>query len=270
MNCFIETPKKDSGRVKLLAVYKTWVNLIDFIQADVYAVFEKDPAARSWFEVLTCYPGLQAVVAHRIVHILYHYRLFWLSRFLAHIARWLTGVEIHPGATLGRGIFIDHGMGVVIGETTIIGDGVVIYQGVTLGGTGKQKGKRHPTLGNNVVVGAGAKVLGDIDIGDNTRIGAGSVMLGSVPSNCTVVGVPGRVVYQDGKRINQFAHNQVPDPVANVLNTIIQRIENLEVELQQLSTEQQSRAIQLTLDPPYSSYQLKFQVLETFLEGSGI
>ncbi len=269
MNSLIGEPKKNSGTVKPPAVYKTWVNLIDFIRADVHAAFEKDPAARSWLEVLTCYPGLQAVACHRVAHILYHYRWFWLARFLAHIARWLTGVEIHPGATLGRRVFIDHGMGVVIGETAIIGEGVVIYQGVTFGGTGKQNSKRHPTLGNNVVVGAGAKVLGDIEIGNNTRIGAGSVILRSVPSDCTVVGVPGRVVYQAGKRIDPLAQNQMPDPVANVLRTLIQRMDNLEVELQQLCTKQ-SRSIQPTLDPPDPSYQLEFKVLEAFQDGSGI
>lgn len=215
-------------------MFKTWVYLIDTVQMDARAAFEKDPAARSWLEVLTCYPGLQAIVFYRVAHLLHRSRLYWPARFLAHIARWLTGVEIHPGATLGRGIFIDHGMGVVIGETAIVGDGALIYQGVTLGGTGKQKGKRHPTLGHNVVVGTGAKILGDIEIGDNTRIGAGSVVLRSVPSDCTVVGVPGRVVYQAGERIDPLAHGQVPDPVADVIRTLVRRVDELESELQQL------------------------------------
>jgi serine O-acetyltransferase len=266
MNHFIGTAKKDSDKIEPSAVYKSWGNLIDAICADFRTAFEKDPAARSWLEVLTCYPGLQALAAYRVAHILYnYYRLFWLARFLAHIARWLTGVEIHPGATLGRGLFIDHGMGVVIGETTIIGDGAVIYQEVTLGGTGKQKGKRHPTLGNNVVIGAGAKVLGNIDIGDNVRIGAGTVVLRSVPSNSTVVGIPGRVVSQSGKRIDQLADNEMPDPVLNVTRNIIQRMDNLEAEFKQLCIEY-SRPIQLTPD----LYQLKSNALEVFQHGSGI
>jgi serine O-acetyltransferase len=204
------------------------IQLLNAIRTDIYAAFDKDPAARSLLEVLTCYPGLQAIAIYRIAHLLHQHHFFWLARFLSHIARWLTGIEIHPGATLGAGIFIDHGMGVVIGETAIVGDGALIYQGVTLGGTGKQKGKRHPTLGNQVVVGAGALVLGDIEIGHNTRIGAGSVVLRSVPSDCTVVGVPGQVVNQSGVRINPLAHNQVPDPLANMLRHLTERLDALE------------------------------------------
>ncbi len=211
-----------------------WKQFIDLIQADIQAAFEKDPAARSLLEVLTCYPGLQAITIYRIAHLLHQRQFFWFARFLSHIARWLTGIEIHPGATLGAGVFIDHGMGVVIGETAIVGDGALIYQGVTLGGTGKQKGKRHPTLGNHVVIGAGALVLGDIEIGHNTRIGAGSVVLRSVPSDCTVVGIPGRVVYQSGERINPLAHNQVPDPIADLLRNLTERIDTLEDTLDSL------------------------------------
>lgn len=164
-------------------------------------VFAKDPAARSVWEVLTCYPGLQAVWAHRVARRLWHWKLRWCARYVSHVARFLTGIEIHPGATIGQGLFIDHGMGTVIGETTEIGDECTLYQGVTLGGTGKETGKRHPTLGNNVVVGVGASVLGSIIIGDNALIGAGSVVLKPVPPDCTVVGIPARVVREQGRRV---------------------------------------------------------------------
>ncbi|GBF81851.1 serine O-acetyltransferase [Aphanothece sacrum] len=203
-------------------------NLLNTIKADFEAIFAKDPSARSWFEVLTCYPGFQALLVYRIAHIFHQCQFYWLARFISYLARWLTCIEIHPGAKLGRGIFIDHGMGVVIGETAIIGDDVLIYQGVTLGGTGKQQGKRHPTLGNNVIVGAGAKVLGDIFIGDNTRIGAGSVTLCSVDNDCTVVGIPGRIVRRSGQKVDPLAHSQIPDPVADQIESLIQRIEQLE------------------------------------------
>ncbi|MEL6250272.1 MAG: serine O-acetyltransferase, partial [Cyanobacteria bacterium J06627_15] len=176
--------------------------MLDTLKADFQIIFERDPAARSRLEVLLCYPGLQALLLHRIANRLWQQNLPLIPRVLSHIARFLTGIEIHPGATIGQGVFIDHGMGVVIGETAILGDYVLIYQGVTLGGTGKETGKRHPTLGNNVIVGAGAKVLGNITIGNNVRIGAGSVVLRDVPSDCTVVGVPGRVVYRSGERVD--------------------------------------------------------------------
>ncbi|AGY59203.1 serine O-acetyltransferase [Gloeobacter kilaueensis] len=245
------------------AVYKALVHFGATIRDDFRAAFEKDPAARSWLEVVTCYPGLHAIAVHRVAHLLYQRRLFWLARLLSHLARWLTGIEIHPGATIGPGIFIDHGMGVVIGETAIVGRDALIYQGVTLGGTGKQKGKRHPTLGNDVVVGAGAKVLGDIEVGDNTRIGAGSVVLRSVPSDCTVVGVPGRVVYQAGERIDPLAHGQVPDPLADVIRTLVRRIDELETEIQQLRGDKDG-----TPAAPVCSIQSR--VLEDFLHGTGI
>lgn len=250
MNYLVELWKKKLTAVGLSAVWKTLVKPINCIRADVHAAFEKDPSARSWLEVLTCYPGLQAVAFHRVAHILYCHRFFWLSRFLAYISRWLTGVDIHPGAKIGLGIFIDHGMGVVIGETAIVGDGALIYQGVTLGGTGKEKGKRHPTLGNNVIIGAGAKVLGNIEIGHNTRLGAGSVILHSFPSDCTVVGVPGRIVYLAGERVNSLDHNEVPDALAKVVHQLVQRIDDLEEKLLQLSREQ-IKASQLALDMSY-------------------
>jgi serine O-acetyltransferase len=182
--------------------------------ADFRIIFERDPAARNWLEVLFCYPGLQALVFHRFAHWLYVLGIPFIPRLISQLARFLTGIEIHPGAVIGRSVFIDHGMGVVIGETAIVGDYALIYQGATLGGTGKEGGKRHPTLGENVVVGAGAKVLGNIQIGNSVRIGAGSVVLRDVPSDCTVVGVPGRIVYRSGVRVNPLEHGSLPDSEA--------------------------------------------------------
>ncbi len=170
--------------------------------ADFKIIFERDPAARNWLEVLFCYPGLQALLCHRFAHWLYQVGIPFIPRLISHLARFFTGIEIHPGAQIGQGVFIDHGMGVVIGETAIIGDYALIYQGVTLGGTGKESGKRHPTLGENVVVGAGSKVLGNIYLGNNVRVGAGSVVLRDIPADCTVVGVPGRLIYRAGRGWN--------------------------------------------------------------------
>jgi len=201
---------------------------------DFRIIFDRDPAARNWLEVLICYPGLQALVLHRLAHLLYCWRLPFIPRLISHLARFLTGIEIHPGASIGHGVFIDHGMGVVIGETAIVGNYALIYQGVTLGGTGKQSGKRHPTLGENVVVGAGAKVLGNLVIGDNVRIGAGSVVLRDVPSDCTVVGVPGRIVYRSGVRVNPLEHGSLPDSEAQVIRMLVDRIEALENQLTDL------------------------------------
>jgi serine O-acetyltransferase len=210
--------------------------------ADFKIIFERDPAARNWLEVILCYPGLQALALHRFSHKLYTLGLPLIPRLMSHIGRFLTGIEIHPGATIGKSVFIDHGMGVVIGETAIIGDYCLIYQGVTLGGTGKQGGKRHPTLGENVVVGAGAKVLGNIFIGHDVRIGAGSVVLKDVPADCTVVGIPGRVVYRAGEKVDPLDHSNLPDSEARVIRTLLDRIEQLEkqvIELQQQSLEKQ-------------------------------
>ncbi|WP_287239164.1 MULTISPECIES: serine O-acetyltransferase [unclassified Okeania] len=191
-------------------------------------IFERDPAARNWVEVLCCYPGLHALVLHRLAHWLHLQNISLIPRLISHLGRFLTGIEIHPGATIGRGVFIDHGMGVVIGETAIIGEYSLIYQGVTLGGTGKEIGKRHPTIGKNVVVGAGAKVLGNINIGDNVRIGAGSIVLNNVPSECTVVGIPGRIVSKSGERVGPLEHGQLPDTQATVTRALLDRIEQLE------------------------------------------
>jgi serine O-acetyltransferase len=209
--------------------------LFSTVKSDIRIIFEKDPAATNLVEVL-CYPGLHAVLSYRLSHWLLKKGVPMLPRLLSFWARFWTGIEIHPAARIGKSFFIDHGMGVVVGATAIIGDNVLMYQGVTLGGTGKQLGKRHPTLGNNVVVGAGAQVLGNIEIGNNVRIGAGSVVLHSVPSDCTVVGVPGRVVYQGGKRLDPLAHSQVPDPVADVIRDLIQRVDDLEQERRQAPT----------------------------------
>jgi serine O-acetyltransferase len=202
--------------------------------ADFRIIFDRDPAARNWLEVLLCYPGLQSLLLHRVAHWLYNLGIPFIPRFISHLGRFVTGIEIHPGAHIGQGVFIDHGMGVVIGETAIIGDYCLIYQGVTLGGTGKETGKRHPTLGENVVLGAGAKILGNILIGNNVRIGAGSVVLRDVPSDCTVVGVPGRVIYRSGVRVNPLEHGNLPDSEAAVIRTLVDRIEQLESELQEL------------------------------------
>ncbi|MFN9547639.1 MAG: serine O-acetyltransferase [Cyanobacteriota bacterium] len=202
--------------------------------ADLAMIRERDPAARSSLEILLCYPGFHALVIHRISHRLWRLRIPLLPRLLSQMGRLLTGVEIHPGAVIGHGVFIDHGMGVVIGETSVIGDNCLLYQGVTLGGTGKQEGKRHPTLRDNVVVGAGAKVLGAITVGSNTRIGAGSVVLRDVDADSTVVGVPGRVVHQSGVRIDPLAHSALPDAEARVIRNLMERIDQLESEVNRL------------------------------------
>ena len=201
------------------------------LKSDFAIIKERDPAARSVWEIILCYPGFQALVIHRISHRLWKYNLPILPRLISHITRFLTGVEIHPGARIGKGVFIDHGMGVVIGETSEIGDRCLLYQGVTLGGTGKESGKRHPTLEANVVVGAGAKVLGGIFVGTNTRIGAGSVVVKNVEANSTVVGIPGRVVHQSGVKINPLAHSALPDTEANVLRNLMERIDQLENDI---------------------------------------
>ncbi len=238
MNHLLATWTKQPNLTRQPFVWKTLVDLVNYIRADMHVAVEKDLAACSWLEVLTCYSGFQALVVHRVAHILYCHRFFWLSRFLAYIARWLTGVDIHPGAKIGLGIFIDHGTGVVIGETAVIGDGALIYHEVTLGGTGKEIGKRHPTLGNNVTIGAGAKVLGNIQIGHNTCIGAGSVIINSIPDDCIVVGIPGRVVYQAGERVNSLIPNQVPDALAKTVYKLVQRVDDLEEKLLDLGREQ--------------------------------
>ena len=208
--------------------------MINTIKSDIAIIKERDPAARGILEIFLCYPGFQAIFLHRFTHKLWNLKLPLIPRVLSQINRTITGIEIHPGARIGRKVFIDHGMGVVIGETAEIGDNCLLYQGVTLGGTGKNHGKRHPTLKENVVVGAGAKVLGSITVGANTRIGAGSVVVRSVQGNSTVVGIPGRVVHQSGVKINPLAHSALPDAEANVIRNLMDRIDTLENQLNRL------------------------------------
>ena len=213
--------------------------MFEHIKADIASVKERDPAARNAFEIILTYSGLHAVLAYRVSHWFYKHKLFTIARVISQTARFLTGIEIHPGAKIGKGFFIDHGMGVVIGETTEIGDNCLIYQGVTLGGTGKESGKRHPTLGNNVMVGAGARVLGPIRIGNNVKVAAGAVVLEPVPDNCTCVGVPARIVRRDGKRVRPSSacdldQIHIPDPVAQELCRQLGRIEKLEKQVSDL------------------------------------
>ncbi|MDD2433038.1 MAG: serine O-acetyltransferase [Clostridia bacterium] len=202
-----------------------------WLKKQVQVVFERDPAVKGVWEVVLCYPGFHAIILHRLAHKLYTKKWFLLARFISQVNRFITQIEIHPGAKIGKGFFIDHGAGVVIGETTEIGDNVTLYQGVTLGGTGKEKGKRHPTIGHNVVISAGAKVLGSFKVGDNVKIGAGSVVLKEVPPNSTVVGVPGRVVKREEKAVVDLEHNKLPDPILDVLSNLQQRVEELEAKL---------------------------------------
>lgn len=266
--------------------------MLSVLLADFRIIFDRDPAARNWLEVLFCYPGLQALLMHRFAHWLYQLGLPFVPRLISHLARFFTGIEIHPGAQIGRGVFIDHGMGVVIGETAIVGDYALIYQGVTLGGTGKECGKRHPTLGENVVVGAGAKVLGNLLIGNNVRIGAGSVVLRDVPSDCTVVGVPGRIVYRSGERVEPLEHGRLPDSEAQVIRALVDRIETLEQQVQSLQPaeprvlEPAIAAVLVStngtvsngkftvptawMPTPAANCRIRDRVIEEFLDGSGI
>ncbi|NJN21084.1 MAG: serine O-acetyltransferase [Leptolyngbya sp. RL_3_1] len=257
--------------------------MLGTLKTDFRIIFERDPAARSWLEVLFCYPGLQALLFHRFAHHLWSMGLPFIPRLISHGARFFTGIEIHPGAAIGQGVFIDHGMGVVIGETAIVGDYSLIYQGVTLGGTGKETGKRHPTLGDNVVVGAGAKVLGNIEIGNNVRIGAGSVVLRAVPSDCTVVGVPGRIVYRSGERVGPLEHGRLPDSEAQVIRALVDRIEALEQQVNRLktgspvtseseapTTDHRSGRDVATVGSATDRCHLSDRVIEEFLGGAGI
>ena len=210
--------------------------MFERLRDDIKTVMQRDPAARSTLEVLLCYPGVHALGFHRVAHRLWHAGRTTSARWVSHVGRFMTGIEIHPAARIGHGLFIDHGMGVVIGETAEIGDNVTLLQGVTLGGTSLKREKRHPTLGNNVTVGAGAKVIGGFTIGDNSRIGAGSVVVREVPPNCVVVGVPGRVTYKDGQRVDGVDLNQtdLPDPVTKALEQLVERIRTLEAEVETL------------------------------------
>jgi len=219
-----------------------------WLREDIDMVFARDPAARTWWEVLTCYPGLHAVWLHRIAHALWQLGLTWPARMLSHLSRFTTGIEIHPGAKLGRRCFIDHGMGIVIGETAEVGDDVLMYKGVVLGGISLTHGKRHPTIGNHVVLGTNAVVLGPITIGDRSRIGSGAVVIRSVPADSTAVGVPARVVRGPHVEISPdtaLQHDRLPDPVAEACRKLSERIDALENQIQELRTEPTS----VTLDP---------------------
>ena len=209
-------------------------HLLSLIREDVATVMEHDPAAKSRLEVFLCYSGLHAVWFYRINHWLWNQHFFLLGRLLSQFARFLTGVEIHPGAQIGRRLFIDHAIGVVIGETAIVGDDVTLYQGVTLGGTGKEHGKRHPTIEDNVVVGGGAKILGNITVGRNCRIGAGSVVLRNVPEDSTVVGVPGHIIFREGKRVVITDPKQINDPLSEALASVVTEVNKLRERVQQL------------------------------------
>ena len=212
--------------------FKGGKDMFNKIKQDIESIKERDPAARSTFEILLTYSGLHAVMAYRVSHWFYKKKLFTIARIISQAARFFTGIEIHPGAKIGKGLFIDHGMGVVIGETAEIGDNCLIYQGVTLGGTGKEHGKRHPTLGNNVMVGAGAKVLGPFKVGDNAKIAANAVVLAEVPPNTTAVGVPARIVKRDGVKVNiDLDQIHIPDPVSQELCKHLVRIEKIEKKL---------------------------------------
>jgi serine O-acetyltransferase len=207
------------------------------IREQIDTVFRGDPAAKSTLEIFFCYPGFHAILLHRVGHRLHQAGFLLLARMVSQISRALTGIEIHPGATIGRRCFIDHGMGVVIGETTEIGDDVLMYQGVTLGGTGKEKGKRHPTIGNNVVIGTGAKILGNITVGHDTKIGAGSVVVHPVPDHSTVVGVPARVVRSRVDSGDTLEHGNLPDPEGQLIDELTRRIEQLEAQMRSIAEE---------------------------------
>lgn len=205
------------------------------IRYDIKSILERDPAARNGFEVFLLYSGFHALLWYRAAHFFYKLKMKFIARLLSQLGRWFTGIEIHPGATIGRGLMIDHGMGVVIGETTVIGDDCTIYQGVTLGGTGKEKGKRHPTIGNNVMIGSGAKILGPFKVGDNSKIAAGAVVLSEVPEDCTAVGIPARVVRKKGEVVKcDLDQIRIPDPLTEQLCTLNVHVAKLEKEIEEL------------------------------------
>jgi serine O-acetyltransferase len=217
------------------------------IREDVASVLERDPAARSRVEVFLCYSGLHAVWFHRFNHWLWNHGLWLLARWLSQVARFLTGIEIHPAAQIGRRLFIDHGLGTVIGETAIVGDDVTLYQGVTLGGTGKERGKRHPTIGNGVVIGSGARVLGNITVGDRSRVGAGSVVVRDVPDDSTIVGVPGHLIFRNGKRVVITDPKQINDPLSEALAAVATQVKNLNARVQRLEGSESDSKAQDTL-----------------------
>jgi serine O-acetyltransferase len=238
--------------------------LLKTLKEDIQTVFAKDPAARSVLEVIFCYPGLHALWSYRLAHFLWRYKLRFLARFASHVSRFLTGIEIHPGAKIGRRFFIDHGAGVVIGETTQVGDDVLMYQGVVLGGTTLKKEKRHPTIGNNVVMGAGAVALGAITIGEGARIGSGSVVVKSVPPGATVVGIPGRVVEDRHKPFLDLDHGKLPDPVAEAIRLVLREQEKLGERLNRLES---SSGI---LTPKDELVERAGEIAREFSQGGGV
>jgi serine O-acetyltransferase len=243
--------------------------LLTELKTQIKLISDRDPAAQNWLEILFCYPGVQALVLHRIAHWLYNLSLPLIPRIISNITRFFTGIEIHPGAKIGTGVFIDHGMGVVIGETAIIGDYCLIYQGVTLGGTGKESGKRHPTLGENVVIGAGAKVLGNIEIGNNVRIGAGSVVLRNVPSDCTVVGIPGRIVRKSSNLDQTLNHQSLPDVEAIAIRALFDRIRDLEEQIDQIKHQDPVANVSKRKINTRKGIEIDL-LIEDFLDGAGI
>ncbi len=234
------------------------------LREDVRTVFKRDPAARSVPEVIFCYPGLHAVWFHRLAHFLWQHKLRFLARFISHFSRFLTGIEIHPGARIGRRFFIDHGAGVVIGETADIGDDVLMYQGAVLGGTSLKRGKRHPTVGDKVVIGTGAVALGDITIGDGARIGSGSVVVRPVPPGATVVGIPGRVVEDGHAPIASLEHGKLPDPVAEAIRLVLRKQDLFEERLRKLENSSGVAVLEDELE------EIKMRVMNKFYEGGGI
>ncbi len=226
----------------ILAVIALSFTVIGIVfRKEVKACFERDPAAVSFLEVLLTYSGLHAIISHRIAHRLHAMKIPFIPRWMSQLGRFITGIEIHPGARIGKGLFIDHGMGVVIGETSIVGDNVTMFQGVTLGGTGKERGKRHPTIGSNVVIGAGAKILGNITVGDNVQIGANAVVVRDIPPNSTVVGVPGRIAKREGRKIPgvSLEHTKLPDPLAQALQKLQHEIDIIESKIKDWHKEQE-------------------------------
>jgi len=234
------------GGLMFLYLTKSGAEVRESVRRDIQVIRERDPAARSALEIVTSYPGFHAVLIHRVAHALWVRQVPLVPRLISQLGRFLTQIEIHPGAQIGQGLFIDHGSGVVIGETAEIGDDVTIYQGVTLGGTGKESGKRHPTVGDNVVIGTGAKILGSLTIGDNAKIGAGSVVVQPVPANSTVVGNPGRPVITDGTRVGipDIDYTHLPDPVAQAMQCIVRRMVQMENELEEICPPHQKRKLE--------------------------
>lgn len=231
------------GAVLFLYLTKDGADIRKSVRRDIEVIKQRDPAARGIVEIVTCYSGLHAILLHRVAHALWVRQVPLLPRLISQVSRFLTQIEIHPGATIGQGLFIDHGSGIVIGETAEIGDNVTLYQGVTLGGTGKETGKRHPTVGDNVVIGTGAKVLGSLTIGENAKIGAGSVVVQPVPPNTTVVGNPGRPVITDGAKVGipDIDYTHLPDPVAEAMKCLVRRMVQMENELEEICPPHQKR-----------------------------